>query len=121
MHTRHLAILTLGLITPILGAAEWTRFRGPDGLGTASDKTVPVSFGPSENVFWKVAIPGRGNSSPIVSKGKVFVQTAKDTSSRSLVCIDVKTGKIDWAKELKGSFAKTHELNSLASSTPAAD
>src|SRR5947207_906942 len=81
MHTRHLAIFILGLSTPLLGAAEWTRFRGPDGLGTAADKNVPVTFGPNENVLWKVEIPGRGNSSPIVSKGKVLLQTAAKDSS----------------------------------------
>jgi outer membrane protein assembly factor BamB len=122
MHTRHLAVLMLGTLAPVISAAEWTRFRGPDGLGTAADKDVPVTFGPKENVLWKTEIPGKGNSSPIVSKGKVFLETAaKDASSRSLVCVDAKTGKIDWKKDLKGAFAKTHDLNSLASSTPAAD
>lgn len=122
MHTRRLSILTLGLLTPILGAAEWTRFRGPDGLGTADDKNVPVIFGPSSNILWKTEIPGRGNSSPIVSKGKVFLQSAStDGNKRMLVCVDVKSGKIDWSKELTGATAHTHDLNSLASSTPAAD
>jgi outer membrane protein assembly factor BamB len=122
MHTRQLSLLTVVCLAPALSAADWTRFRGPQGLGTAEDKNVPVVFGPVNNVLWKTPIPGKGNSSPIVSKGKVFLQSASaDGSKRLLVCVDASSGKIDWTKELKGTTAHTHDLNSLASSTPAAD
>lgn len=121
MHRTRLTLAALVLAGAPLAAADWPRFRGPDGLGTTADKDVPVSFGPSD-YLWKTPIPGKGNSSPIVSKGKVFLQTAaEDGSSRSLVCVDANTGKILWTKELKGQFARTNEKNSMASSTPAAD
>lgn len=121
MHRTCLTFAALVLAGAPLAAADWPRFRGPDGLGTAADKDVPVSFGPSD-YLWKTPIPGKGVSSPIVSKGKVFLQTAaEDGSSRSLVCVDANTGKVHWTKELKGAPAKTHDKNSLASSTPAAD
>ena len=119
MHLRRLAILALLITTPTLSAADWPRFRGPAGLGTADDKGVPVAFAP-ENFLWKTPIPGKGNSSPIVSKGKVFLQTATE-SNRSLVCIDAVTGKILWGKAVRGAKAHTNEKNSLASSTPTAD
>lgn len=134
MHTHFHAIAIVACFTPVVTAAEWNRFRGPDGLGTAADKNVPIVFGPTSNVLWKTEIPGQGNSSPIISKGKVFLQTASaDKLKRSLVCIDVTTGKIDWSKDVKasakidwtrptkGTSANTHDLNSHASSTPAAD
>jgi outer membrane protein assembly factor BamB len=121
MRTRRLAVLILALSVPLLTAADWNRFRGPQGFGTAPDKNVPVSFGPSD-VIWKAAIPGHSHSSPIVSKGKVFLQTASDDASkRALVCVDAATGNVEWTREVKGAFAKTHDKNSLASSTPAAD
>jgi outer membrane protein assembly factor BamB len=112
----------LGLVaTSTLFAADWPRFRGPEGLGTADDKAIPVTFGPKD-ALWTTAIPGKGNSSPIVSNGKIFLQTAsEDAARRMLVCVDAATGKIDWSKETRGGFAKTHNKNSLASSTPAAD
>lgn len=114
------ACLGLLLAAP-LAAADWPRFRGPEGLGTSDDTTIPVAFGPKD-YLWKTPIPGKGNSSPIVSNGKVFLQTAsEDAARRMLVCVDAATGKIDWAKETKGAFAKTHPKNSLASNTPAAD
>jgi outer membrane protein assembly factor BamB len=123
MTSRRLALICIVVAVPTLAAADWTRFRGPEGLGTASDRTIPVNFGPKD-ALWKTPIPGRGNSSPIVSKGKVFLQTASDDfSKRSLVCLDAGTGKILWSKDAKGGppNQKIHPKNTVASSTPAAD
>ena len=133
MHSRRLALLSLLLAVPTLLAADWTRFRGPEGLGTSSDTTIPINFGPKD-ALWKTPIPGRGNSSPIVSKGKVFLQTASaDKRQRALMCLDAATGKIEWTREtaasnkinwsgnLAGTSANTHTLNTHASSTPTAD
>jgi outer membrane protein assembly factor BamB len=134
MHTCRFSLLVAAVSVSTLAAGDWDRFRGPDGFGTAADKDVPVVFGPTNNVLWKTPIPGVGHSSPIVSKGKVFLQTASsDKKSRSLVCVDVKSGKIEWSKDVAGSSkidwtkplagtsANTHGLSSHASSTPAAD
>jgi outer membrane protein assembly factor BamB len=123
MHAPRLAILAVALTAPGLLAADWSRFRGPEGLGTAADTTVPVTIGPKE-ILWKTPIPGRGNSSPIVSKGKVFLQTSlTDNTKRALVCVDAVTGKVEWSKDVKGGppSHKIHDKNSMASSTPTAD
>ncbi|HKA06053.1 MAG TPA: PQQ-binding-like beta-propeller repeat protein [Gemmataceae bacterium] len=121
MQPRRIALLSLFLAVPTLAAADWDRFRGPNGLGTADDTTIPVSFGPKD-ALWKTPIPGRGNSSPIVSKGKVFLQTAsEDGNKRSLVCLNATNGAMEWSKDLKGQKGAINKKNSLASSTPAAD
>jgi len=121
MHTHRLGLLGLFLATSIVTAADWDRFRGLDGLGIATDKNVPVDFSP-ETALWKTKIPGKGNSSPIVSKGKVFLQSASDDGSkRMFFCVDAASGKIDWTREIKASLAKTHPKNTMASSSAAAD
>lgn len=123
MHAPRLALLAALLIAPTLLAADWDRFRGPDGLGTAPGTELPVNIGPKE-ILWKTPIPGRGNSSPIVSKGKVFLQTsADDNRTRALVCVNAATGKVEWARDVKGGppNQRIHDKNSMASSTPAAD
>src|SRR4051812_3352203 len=75
-------------------AGNWERFRGPNGPGTAGDKDVPVEWS-AQNVLWKTAIPGKGNSSPIVWNDRLFLQTAAaDGKERSLVCLDTRTGEI---------------------------
>src|SRR5258707_6364103 len=86
--------LIVGLVS-VVHADNWERFRGPNGAGISDDKNVPQKFGPSENVLWKVALPGVGNSSPIVWGKHLFLQSAsKDGKLRSLLCLDTSDGKI---------------------------
>ena len=105
-----------------LPAADWTRFRGPNGTGTVDDPNVPVEWTESKNVLWKVEVPGVGSSSPIVCKGKVFVQSSSaDKKERFLHCFDARSGKLAWSRSVPGGAAKTHPKNNLSSSTPATD
>ncbi|CAN5267414.1 PQQ-like beta-propeller repeat protein [soil metagenome] len=101
-------------------AADWPRFRGPNGTGITD--ASPVSWTKDTKPLWKVELPGKGNGSPIVAAGKVFVQTAKgDGSNRAIVAYDFDTGKHLWTKTYSGTTAKIHQKNSLASNTPACD
>jgi outer membrane protein assembly factor BamB len=102
-------------------AADWPRFRGPNGEGISLDKDVPVKWTDKDIVF-KVSIPGLGHAGPIVSKGRVFIHTStKDGGERALLCLDASTGKTLWTKTVPAKRDHTHKFNSLASSTPAAD
>jgi outer membrane protein assembly factor BamB len=102
-------------------AADWPRFRGPNGTGIATDKDIPAKWSP-ENFLFKVEIPGKGHSSPIISKGKIFLQSSSaDSKERYLICLDANTGKMIWTRSVPGGPAKTHAKNSLSSCTPAAD
>ncbi len=51
---------------------DWPQFRGPGGRGFSETATPPIGFGPSSNLFWKVAIPG-GVSSPAVTGERIFL------------------------------------------------
>ncbi len=110
----HHAVLLLSL----LPAADWTRFRGPNGTGVSDDKNVPVEW-KDDNVLWKTPV-GAGHSSPIVSGGKVFLVSAT-LKERSLVCIDARSGRELWTKSVPGAKGKTHPKSSLASATPCSD
>jgi outer membrane protein assembly factor BamB len=102
-------------------AEDWPRFRGPNGTGTSQDKNIPVQFG-AESIVWKAAIPGLGNSSPVVRNGKVYLESAlEDGSKRLLICLDAATGRQAWQREIAAQASKTHKKNTLASSTPATD
>ena len=59
-------------------AADWPRFREPNGTGISTDAGIPTEIGESTNLLWKAEIPGSGNSSPIVSKQKIFLQPASN-------------------------------------------
>jgi outer membrane protein assembly factor BamB len=94
-------VLTLALFAfvSLVHADNWERFRGPNGSGISNDKAVPIEFGIGKNLRWKVAIPGKGQSSPIVWGDRVFLQSSTaDGSKRILYCIDAKSGKEVWAR-----------------------
>jgi outer membrane protein assembly factor BamB len=107
-------------------AEEWPGWRGPRGDGTSQETlAVPTKWNgiTGENIAWKVAVPGKGHSSPIVYGDRVFLTSClEDRESRVLLAFDRKTGQQVWMKEvLKAPLEKKHDLNSFASSTPATD
>lgn len=60
-------------------AEEWARFRGADGNGAVKDDPrLPETWGPTENVAWKVEVPGLGWSSPVVVGEKVFLTSVRN-------------------------------------------
>jgi outer membrane protein assembly factor BamB len=78
-------VLTLFLIIGIavfnstVGAkteASWPQWRGPSGQGVSAEKNLPATWSATKNIKWKVAIPGRGHSSPIVWGNRIFLTTA---------------------------------------------
>jgi len=117
------ATLLALVFAPTLSAADWPAFRGPNGDGVVNDPGVPKSWSATENVVWKVPVPGIGHSSPIVSGGRIFLTAfLADTSDRVLVCFDRKDGKEIWRKTvLTAAPEKMHKNNTPASATPAAD
>jgi outer membrane protein assembly factor BamB len=80
----------------VLLAQDWPQFRGPGGQGQSSERGLPVEWSETKNVAWKVPVPGRGWSSPVVSGGRVWLTTAtavkRDTSLR-LLAYDVASGR----------------------------
>ena len=78
--TTRLTVLAVGLIclSVSTGAAQdnWPQFRGETAGVVADNPALPVSWGPDENVAWRIDMPGRGWSSPIVWGDHVFVLTS---------------------------------------------
>jgi outer membrane protein assembly factor BamB len=117
-----ITVLTVGMfLFSRARGSDWPRFRGPNGAGMAADKDVPVQW-TEANVLWKTAIPGQGNSSPIVWGNHVFLQSADPSGKeRYLICLSANDGKILWTRAVPSSKAYIHSLNTWASSTPATD
>ncbi len=57
-------------------AQSWPQWRGPEASGLAPEKRLPAEWGQDKNIAWKVALPGKGWSQPIVWGNKIFVTTA---------------------------------------------
>jgi outer membrane protein assembly factor BamB len=117
--------------------AGWPGFRGPRGDGTSPATNVPLSWSESNNVAWKVPIPGRGHSSPIVLLDRLWLTTAleqgvKHTSmygedmltaehvTLEAISLDRAHGNILWRAPLfeVNEPAPVHSFNSWATPTP---
>ena len=77
--------LFLAVVIPSASVAAsdpvWPGFRGPGGLPVSDNDRLPLTWSTTENVEWKVTVPGMGWSSPIVAGDRVFLTTATSTTA----------------------------------------
>lgn len=110
---------------PVVGE-EWPEFRGPTAQGQTSARTLPLEWSTEKNVVWKQPVPGLGWSSPVVSRGQVFltagVAAAGGAPALRALGFDAATGRPLWDTEVFGATEGTvhpmHDKNSPASPTP---
>jgi outer membrane protein assembly factor BamB len=103
----------------------WPQFRGPDGQGHVTEK-IPTSWSDGD-VDWKVPIPGKGWSSPVIAQGKIWMTTAVPSKGSAftlrVIAVQANNGKplhdIE-AFSLPTKF-KLHDRNTLATPTPVYD
>ncbi|HYO83954.1 MAG TPA: PQQ-binding-like beta-propeller repeat protein [Bryobacteraceae bacterium] len=128
--------------------ADWPRWRGPLDNGVA-EGNPPLEWSDTRNIGWKVAIPGLGHSSPIVTGDRLFLTTAVPVAGGpsqreeqggggfgqgatglqpehklQVMCLDRRTGKLLW--ERTAVTVKPHEgfhrrYGSFASNSPVTD
>lgn len=144
-------LLLTSILAAVLGACgpgpgdgargEWPQFRGPGGQGQSAATGIPVSWkADGSQVRWKTAIPGVGNSSPIVSQGQIFLTSAVEVPrpadappcpepcaepgqlERSLVALSAVDGKFLWRSVVFSAPPfKHHQLNTNTAPTPVTD
>ena len=106
------------------GAKYWPRWRGPSGQGLVTGAGYPDAWSATENVKWKIPVPGSGNSSPIVWRDRIFLTTAYDGGRRlSVVAYRRSDGTRLWetfAPDGRVAYGN-HFKNGHASATPATD
>ena len=104
-------------------AENWPGFRGPTGQGISAETGLPLKWTATENVRWKVEVPGEGWSSPVVWGGRVFVTTATDGGAGCRVlAFDRKTGKELWNVEVfRQETLRKEWRNTYATPTPCVD
>lgn len=89
----------LWFATTVVSAAEaWPSWRGPNQNGVAAGKSYPTSWSNSENIQWKIALPGKGSSSPIVWEDRIVVTYGVD-GQNAVGCFD-RRGQQLWQKTL---------------------
>src|SRR5918992_3323132 len=77
IHVVLVALSGCGLISTDEAAdRNWPQWRGPRATGVAPHATPPIEWSETKNVAWKVEIPGRGASSPVVWGNQIFLTSA---------------------------------------------
>ena len=109
---------------PCFMKADWPQFRGPDGQGHSKSKNVPLEWSDEKNVKWKMAVPGKGFSSPVIFNQQIWMTSAENEGkSLHAICLDKTSGKlIHNIKVITTDDAgPRHRLNGYASPTPVID
>lgn len=98
---------------------DWPAWRGPtrDGIA-ASGQKLPVNWSETENVLWKVPIPGRGHGSPTVVGDRIYLPTADPVNrTQTVLCLNRKDGKSIWESVVHKAGAEPgKQANSSAAS-----
>jgi len=89
-HNQILLTITVFFLSQILFAQQneskynynWPQWRGPDATGFSTNGNPPVEWSETNNVKWKIEIPGRGHSTPIIWEDMVFITTAVQTDQK---------------------------------------
>lgn len=80
---KRLLVLLLLAGTSVLAQAEdWPQFRGPTGQGHATERNLPLEWSETNNIIWKVPVPGLGWSSPAVANGRIWLTTVVESKER---------------------------------------
>lgn len=137
-------ILIVYCLLPLLAWAadepnhNWPQWRGPLGTGAAPSSNPPATWSETENIRWKVPIPGQGHASPIAWGDRVFVLTAIQTDQSlpqeesdspaniykfDIIALDRQSGNILWQRTARAEppHEGTHQDGSWAPASPATD
>ena len=113
-------LVVLALAPAAADQRDWSRFRGPNGSGTADTTALPSEFGPDRNVVWKTPLPP-GHSSPVLSRDRVFV-TAAEEDALLTFALDRASGRVIWRRERpRQRVLPVDKRNHSASPSPVVD
>lgn len=99
-------------------AANWPNWRGPQENGSTAAGVYPTKLDPSE-VVWKMALPGKGCSTPIVWNKRIYL-TAPVGGEDALLALDW-AGKQLWQTPLGREAAGRHRNGSGSNPSPVTD
>ena len=124
----------------------WTQWRGPLASGVAPHANPPVEWSEQKNVRWKIPLPGKAHSSPIVFGDRVYLTAAvpvgealpavHDTAPGAhdgvpvtqrhqfvVLAVERRDGRIAWRKVVREEFPHEggHNTGSQASNSPTTD
>lgn len=105
--------------TFLLPAANWPQWRGPNHDGVSTETNLPLKWSATENVLWKLPLPGAGSGTPAIWGDKIFITSAAP-GEIVLLCIS-KDGKELWRQQLGIEKGGGKREGNSASPSPSTD
>ncbi|HVR27969.1 MAG TPA: PQQ-binding-like beta-propeller repeat protein [Thermoanaerobaculia bacterium] len=102
-----------------VGADNWPQWRGPAATGASAETGLPVRWSETENVAWKLAMPARSGSTPIIWERHVFLSVG-DGDELWLWAVDRDRGEVLWKSRLGAENVLTRKQN-MSSPSPVTD
>jgi outer membrane protein assembly factor BamB len=132
------------LFSSVATADNWPTWRGPTANGVVAEGNPPIKWSEKKNIKWKVSVPGRASSTPIIWGDNIFLTTAVPTGKEpenktekrqrvaakptipyqfKLLCLDKNTGKLNWDVVSKETIPHEghHPSSSYAPFSPITD
>ena len=77
------SIVAIFVLAQSAPSDDWPGWRG-DGSGISKETGLMKKWSTEEGVLWRTPIPGKGVSSPVVNKGRVFLTTAFESTQKNV-------------------------------------
>jgi outer membrane protein assembly factor BamB len=111
--------LALILAVSPLAAENWPQWRGPLLNGVSRETNVPLKWSTTEQVTWKLALPERSGSTPIVWGDHIFLNVG-ERADLALWSVDRNEGTVRWKQPLGGGNRRMQK-QTLSSPSPVTD
>jgi outer membrane protein assembly factor BamB len=116
-------VLTLSLAFLHVHADNWPNWRGPSANNISAEKNLPVKWSMTENLTWKLPMPDRSGSTPVIWGDTIFLNIAegtKTTGALSLWAVDRVKGEVLWKKPMGTGDVNMRKQN-MSSPSPVTD
>jgi outer membrane protein assembly factor BamB len=117
-------IISLVVFLGRVSAEDWRQFRGNDSSGVSHEKALPTNLDKPETLQWKVSLPARGASGPIVIGDRVFLTASGGYRDNQLhvLCFSAATGQQLWDRQFRATGRTVcHEVICMATPQPCSD
>lgn len=106
--------------TSVVQADNWPQWRGARLDGISQETGLPVKWSRTENITWRLPLPGPAGSTPVVWENRIFL-TSVDGDDLVLLCVGT-DGQELWRQKLSSGNrnVRTDEGNT-ASNSPCTD
>ncbi len=107
MRSRVAGLVLCLVFATVASAGNWPNWRGPGFDGVVREGAgYPTHWSSTENVLWKVDLPGKGASTPVVWGDRIILTCAID-GKNGVLCLDL-AGKPVWQKTIGSEKAGKH-------------